>query len=305
MWGGYVFKPEVLDCGHRLAKLEIHNMASQEKLNALTALLQEVFQEGQEIDSAEFPYIVIKGDINGKGILWSGQGHNKQFIFNSNPDRFFISENIDIAKGKHLSINNIKVVDEKELGPTITKSNLKEVGHLKGLIVDGGLSVNQYLVYDSISDRLGLGTDQPKAAVNIIDQNVDIVIGASSITTAMIGTYNYTDLELRTDNTARIQIMAGGNVVIGNPAVGDTKVIVIGSLGINVNNPDPRSSLHVNGALKFNDKLHLSGNEPPSSGGFNEGDVVWNNYPISGKFVGWVCTKAGSPGIWNGFGRIE
>ena len=99
--------------------------------------------------------------------------------------------------------------------------------------------------------------------------------------------------------------MAGGNVVIGNPAVGDTKVIVIGSLGINVNNPDPRSSLHVNGALKFNDKLHLSGNEPPSSGGFNEGDVVWNNYPISGKFVGWVCTKAGSPGIWNGFGRIE
>ena len=41
------------------------------------------------------------------------------------------------------------------------------------------------------------------------------------------------------------------------------------------------------------------------SGGFNEGDVVWNNYPISGKFVGWVCTKAGSPGIWNGFGRIE
>ena len=280
-------------------------MASQEKLNALTALLQEVFQEGQEIDSAEFPYIVIKGDINGKGILWSGQGHNKQFIFNSNPDRFFISENIDIAKGKHLSINNIKVVDEKELGPTITKSNLKEVGHLKGLIVDGGLSVNQYLVYDSISDRLGLGTDQPKAAVNIIDQNVDIVIGASSITTAMIGTYNYTDLELRTDNTARIQIMAGGNVVIGNPAVGDTKVIVIGSLGINVNNPDPRSSLHVNGALKFNDKLHLSGNEPPSSGGFNEGDVVWNNYPTPGKFVGWVCTKSGSPGIWNGFGRIE
>jgi hypothetical protein len=97
MWGGYVFKLEVPDCGHRLVKLEIHNMASQEKLNALTALLQEVFQEGQEIDSAEFPYIVIKGDINGKGILWSGQGHNKQFIFNSNPDRFFISENIDIS----------------------------------------------------------------------------------------------------------------------------------------------------------------------------------------------------------------
>ena len=86
-------------------------MASQEKLNALTTLLQEVFQEGQEIDSAEFPYIIIKGDIDGKGILWSGKGHNKQFIFNSNPDRFFVSENIDLAKGKYLSINNIKLID--------------------------------------------------------------------------------------------------------------------------------------------------------------------------------------------------
>jgi hypothetical protein len=280
-------------------------MASQEKLTALTNLLQEVLAEGQEINSAEFPYIIIKGDINGKGILWSGQGHNKQFIFNSNPDRFFSSESIDLAKGKHLSINNIKLIDEKELGPTVTKSSLREVGRLNGLIVDGGLSVNQYLVYDSVSDRLGLGTDQPKAAVNIIDQNVDIVIGAEGTNTARIGTYNYTDLELGTDNTARIQIKAGGNVVIGNPAVGDTKVTIIGSLGINVNNPDPRSTLHVNGALKFNDKLHLSGNEPPSSGSFNEGDVVWNNYPTPGKFVGWICTKSGSPGIWNGFGRIE
>ena len=154
-------------------------MASQEKLTALTNLLQELFQEGQEINSAEFPYIVIKGDINGKGILWNGQGHNKQFIFNSSPDRFFVSENIDLAKGKQLSINNIKVIDEKELGATVTKSSLREVGRLNGLIVDGGLSVNQYLVYDSVSDRLGLGTDQPKAAVNIVDQNVDIIIGAT------------------------------------------------------------------------------------------------------------------------------
>ena len=168
-------------------------MASQEKLNALTALLQEVLQEGQEINAAEFPYIVIKGDINGKGILWSGQGHNKQFLFNTDPDRFFVSESIDLAKNKIISINNIKVLDEKELGPTVTKSSLREVGHLKGLIVDGGLSVNQYLIYDPNTDRLGLGTDQPKSAVNIIDQNVDIVICASSPNTAMIGTYNYTD----------------------------------------------------------------------------------------------------------------
>jgi hypothetical protein len=280
-------------------------MADQQKINSLLELLGEVLSQGSDIDTSEFPYLTIKGDINGKGILWSGQGHNKQFLFNSNPDRFFISEHIDLAKGKSLSINNIKILDEKELGPTVTKSNLREVGHLKGLIVDGSLSVNQYLVYDSVTDRLGLGTDQPKSAVNIIDQNVDIVIGATDINTALIGTYNYTDLDIGTDNTARISIKAGGNIIIGNPSTGDTKVSIIGSLAINVNNADPRSSLHVNGALKFNDKLHLSGNEPPMSGSFNDGDIVWNNYPQPGKFVGWVCVKSGSPGLWNGFGRIE
>ena len=280
-------------------------MSKPEKINELLNLFREILSDGPEVDTAEFPFLTITGDINGKGILWNGQGHNKQFLFNSNPDRFFISETIDLARGKSITVNNIKVLDEKELGPTVTKSNLREVGHLRGLVVDGSLSVNQYLVYDSTSDRLGLGTDQPKSAVNIIDQNVDIVIGADSTNTAMIGTYNYTDLNLGTDNTSRISIKAGGNIVIGNPTTGDTKVSIIGSLAINVNNADPRSSLHVNGALKFNDKLHLSGNEPPMSGAFNEGDIVWNNYPQPGKFVGWVCVKSGNPGIWNGFGRIE
>ena len=173
------------------------------------------------------------------------------------------------------------------------------------MVVDGGLSVNQYLVYDANTNRLGLGTDQPKAAVSIVDQNIELILGSSLPNTAVIRTYNSADLELVTDNTARITIQAGGNVVIGNPATGDTRVTIIGRLGVNVNNPDPRCSLHVNGALKFNDKLHLSGDAAPTSGAFNEGDVVWNTSPNPGRFVGWVCTRAGNPGQWSGFGRIE
>jgi hypothetical protein len=264
-------------------------MANKEKLEALSNLLKEVLSEGQNIDSAEFPFVIIKGDIDGKGILWSGQGHNKQFLFVNNPERFFVSENIDLNKGKSFSINNVKVVDETELGPTVTKSNLREVGRLKGLIVDGGLSVNQYLVYDPNTDRLGIGTDQPKATLSIVDQNIELVFGASEPNVGSIGTFNSADLELVTDNTARITIEAGGNIILGNAAAGESKITILGKLGVNVNNPDPRSALHVNGAIKFNDKLHLNGKEPPTSGAFNEGDVVWNNDPQPGKFVGWVC----------------
>ena len=88
-------------------------MSTQQSIDTLLASFKEVLESGQDVNVAEVPFIIIKGDIDGKGILWSGQGHNKQFLFASKPDRFFISENIDLAKGKNISINNIKLLDEK------------------------------------------------------------------------------------------------------------------------------------------------------------------------------------------------
>jgi hypothetical protein len=279
-------------------------MADQ-KIESLLTALREVLETGKDINVAEVPFINFKGDIPGKGLIWSGDGHNKQLIYAANPGRFFVSETIDLAKGKGISVNNVKVIDDTELGSTVTKSNLREVGRLKGLIVDGGLSVNQYLVYDATTDRLGIGTDQPNATLSILDQNIELVFGASEPNVGSMGTFNSADLELVTDNTARLTIGAGGDITLGNPNFGPTKVKIVGSLGVNVSSIDPRTDLHVSGAIKFNDKLHLSGSEAPTSGAFNEGDILWNNSPQPGRFIGWVCTRAGNPGLWSGFGRIE
>ena len=279
-------------------------MADQ-KIESLLTALREVLETGKDINVAEVPFINFKGDIPGKGLIWSGDGYNKQLIYAANPGRFFVSETIDLAKGKGISVNNVKVIDDTELGSTVTKSNLREVGRLKGLIVDGGLSVNQYLVYDATTDRLGIGTDQPNATLSILDQNIELVFGASEPNVGSMGTFNSADLELVTDNTARLTIGAGGDITLGNPNFGPTKVKIVGSLGVNVSSIDPRTDLHVSGAIKFNDKLHLSGSESPTSGAFNEGDILWNNSPQPGRFIGWVCTRAGNPGLWSGFGRIE
>jgi hypothetical protein len=279
-------------------------MADQ-KIESLLTALREVLETGKDINVAEVPFINFKGDIPGKGLIWSGDGHNKQLIYAANPGRFFVSETIDLAKGKGISVNNVKIIDDTELGSTVTKSNLREVGRLKGLIVDGGLSVNQYLVYDATTDRLGIGTDQPNATLSILDQNIELVFGASEPNVGSMGTFNSADLELVTDNTARLTIGAGGDITLGNPNFGPTKVKIVGSLGVNVSSIDPRTDLHVSGAIKFNDKLHLSGSDAPTSGAFNEGDILWNNNPQPGRFIGWVCTRAGNPGLWSGFGRIE
>ena len=276
-------------------------MASQEKIDLMLQTLKEILEDNSK--GGELKYLDFKGD--GKGLIWSGNGYTKQFVYQTNPDRFFVSETIDLGKGKGISINGINVLNDTELGGTVTKSSLREVGRLRGLIVDGSFNVNQYLFYNATSDRLGLGTDQPNAAFSICDEGTEIVLGSKDYNNAAIGTFNSSDLELVTDNTTRIKIGAGGNIELGNKNNGPIKVLIHGSLGVNVNTPDPRTGLHVNGSIKFNEKIHLSGLEPPKGGAHNQGDIMWNSEPVIGKCVGWVCVKAGNPGEWRPFGEIK
>lgn len=44
---------------------------------------------------------------------------------------------------------------------------------------------------------------------------------------------------------------------------------------------------------------------PPSGGSYDLGHIVYNRSPAVGGHIGWVCTQAGSPGLWRPFGKIE
>jgi hypothetical protein len=43
----------------------------------------------------------------------------------------------------------------------------------------------------------------------------------------------------------------------------------------------------------------------PTQGSWKRGDIVFNQFPASGGFAGWVCTTAGTPGTWKTFGAIS
>ncbi len=47
------------------------------------------------------------------------------------------------------------------------------------------------------------------------------------------------------------------------------------------------------------------GTAAPTTGTHNRGDRVENTTPSAGGFAGWICTTAGTPGTWKGFGAIE
>lgn len=245
------------------------------------------------------------GSNYGKGLIFSGQGYTKQLVFNANPDQFFSSETINLGKDKNYSIGNVPVLTETELGSTVTKSNLKQVGRLKGLIVDGSVSINQYLHYNGTVDRLGLGTEQPNAALSVAEMGVEVMIGTSAEMHGMIGTHGTNDLDIVTDSTARISIKGNGNIELGNFNRNPVQVSVNGKLAIGVKVPDPQVDLHVAGPVKLNNRIQMYLQAPPTEGTYSIGDIVWNASPRVGAGVGWVCLRAGSPGSWYPFGEIK
>lgn len=78
-------------------------------------------------------------------------------------------------------------------------------------------------------------------------------------------------------------------------------------------NTTPSEKLHVVGFGRFtsglkvgvNNNQILYGSSPPTNGTYTVGDQVFNTAPTAGGFIGWVCTSAGSPGIWKTFGVIS
>jgi hypothetical protein len=242
--------------------------------------------------------------VYGKGLLWMGNGTTKQFVYNTDPDKFFSSETIDLANGKGFSINGINVLNATSIGSGVEKSNLRELGQLRSLAVGGDVNINNNIYYAASSRRLGIGTDTPNAAISIADNNIELVLGGTLASTGAIGTFTNSDLELVTDNVARITISSSGNITLGNKTRAPAQVNIHGKLAIGVNTPDPSVDLHVSGAIKFSNNIHSTGESAPSYGSFTQGDIVWNTKPAPGGWIGWVCIASGSPGTWIQFGAV-
>ena len=278
------------------------NVNGDIKANVIRAEILEVKEIKADLKFEKDSNIPFNGP--NKGLIWTGSGPTKQLTFQVNPDRLFSSESIDVQKGKNFSVNGVKVIDDTELGTSVIKSNLREVGRLRGLIVDGSMSINNFLYYNASADRLGLGTEEPNAALSVAEDMVEVMLGTRESVKGIVGTFASHGFDIVTDNTSRISVSSDGHINLGNTKKPPVQVSIHGKLAIKVNMPDPEVDLHVSGPIKFNGKLHKYANTYPIAGSHNTGDIVWNNEPKINSFVGWVCLQAGDPGIWAPFGKI-
>jgi hypothetical protein len=241
--------------------------------------------------------------IAGKGLHFVGEGHTRQLVFHINPDRFFMSENLDLHKGKYISIEGRKVLDGQSLGEGVRHSALTTVGRLKNLSTTGDTVIDGMIFWNSDQERLGIRTDTPNGMLSLAGNDAELIMDAEN-DSFKIGTWTANDLKIVTDDTARLTVSATGNIVLGTKGNDSTKVNIYGKLGVGVNNIDPDVSIQASGPIKFADKKFEVGHNYPVQGTYKRGDIVWNDEPAPNAPVGWICITEGTPGDWRPFGKI-
>lgn len=234
----------------------------------------------------------------GKGLIWPGGDYTKQFLLMERPDRFLASESIELRAGKIYMINGQNVLSQDALGITVVKSNLKQVGVLNKLEVEGSLIVDNYIHYDPNTQRLGLGTESPNGALSLLSWDHEFIIDSTDDKRFKIGTYTTGGFDIVTDDTARISIEPTGAITLHN------KVIVKDKIGVGVKNFVADADITTGGPVRFQGKKFEVGDGAPTVGSYVKGDIVWNSDPKTSSYVGWVCIKTGTPGVWKPFGQI-
>jgi hypothetical protein len=246
------------------------------------------------------------GDSIGTGFLWLGGRPSRQFVLKADPLRFWLTEHVDIPEEKSFMIGTAPVLSFDTLGTGVVNSSLKKVGTLQSLTVDGEFTLDNHIFYSPDSQKLGIGTDRPNGVVSILDHNTSvefIITGDLSNGYGKLGTFNTKGVSIVTDDTPRISITETGHITLGQEYRDSTIIRAYGKMGIGVKNPSEQ--LEVAGNIKFGNRMFANGNQAPTDGSYQVGDIVWNSKPRSGNFVGWVCISTGSPGSWRGFGLIE
>jgi hypothetical protein len=168
-------------------------------------------------------------ELNGQGFTWGWATGSAQLQYRTG-GRLWASVGFDTAHDQAYKIDNVPVLTSSGLGETIVNSRLRAVGTLVNLTVSGDTTIGDFAHFNSSYNRLGLGTEEPSAAINILENNISIVLGSPTFVRAQIGTESNHDFAVVTDNISRVTVKSSGEVEVGDKYKGGGILNVYGTL---------------------------------------------------------------------------
>jgi hypothetical protein len=207
--------------------LEISGTLTVETINAKNIVTDIKTDSSGQLDFVE----QSREDLDGKGINFIAGEVVDQLVYKSD-GRIYSTLNIDLAKDHAYHINKLPVISFDSLGQSVVNSNLRKVGTLKTLNVAGAVNFGDWAFFNPNHQRLGINTENPSGALTIAENNVELVLSSYKVNVGYVGTYNNADLEIGTDNTARISIKNTGDIDVGNSKYKNAVVRIHGRLEV-------------------------------------------------------------------------
>ena len=246
------------------------------------------FQSSGMKDTADSVNLTVKNDVveveNDLHVKGTIKVENLQYVQAQVPKLNVIDA---------IMIQDNEVLWRDELGKSVKKSHLTELGILKNLQVR-----NTFYVSDG---RVGVNTTAPSADFSVNTGGYEVITKMHE-SNAYVGTHTHVAFAIGTDDTPRLTCRANGDVVVGTETGKPVNMNVYGKLG--VGGKYPNETLEVSGNIKFAERVFTSGQQAPKDGRWDTGSIVWNEEPLINQPVGWVCVNGGKPGNWRPFGQI-
>lgn len=117
-----------------------------------------------------------------------------------------ITENKPVDIGAQAIISNGAVLlDSTKLGAGVTVSNLRKLGLLQDLRVQGDVKFSETL-FVSAQGKIGVNTDEPNGVLTLWDEDAELTIKKFSKKNMFIGTTRNTDLSIGINNRDQIRV---------------------------------------------------------------------------------------------------
>jgi hypothetical protein len=267
------------------------NFTVKGELVAETIQAKQIFTDAKHTSSIEFH--PANGKLDMIGLQWKDAERTKLFAWRDRSDGFYSSNNIDLHRDASILIDNVPALSANRLGETIEHSSLRTVGVLENLTTVGDLNIDEgFVTWDSGSMRFAIGKETPNGQLSVASNEAEFIVDPF-FDVIKVGTYTTSDLEIITDDTARISIKKTGGVNVH------------GKLGVNTEYVSSDVDFQVDGPVRIQQKKIQYNVHAPTQGSHVKGDITYNTEPEVGGYAGWICIEAGTPGVWKPFGKIE
>lgn len=163
-------------------------------------------------DNAFFKNITVDGDFSISGL----EAFVKKIANETNEERKLESDKQDIdISYRNIVYNNRLILNSDTLGPQIINSNIRRLGNLQELSVEGQAIIHETLIVTN--NKVGINTESASGALSVWDEDAEFTFVKHKPKTMFAGSTRVTDIVLGSNNQEQISLKSNGVIELNGP----------------------------------------------------------------------------------------